>query len=285
MAGKGQVWERRMMMAGLLVLALLVLGAGYRMLRIGFGRVCDDFLYPYLRLARIGSSALSDRSLLAYSRFELAEKLEALQERERNLALQATMVGNLLQENAQLRRTAGYSPPPEWSPVKAEIIKRDPMKWRERFTLDRGTADGVVEGSAVIDVGEDGRAQFVGVIERVGKHSSTVQTLYNRGLRISARLGAARTVGFVNAGETPTADGSIPVGYLPDEGRYLPDEPLYTTGFERGIPAGLALGELSSVEEQVSLFSGRPYRSGRLRPAADLDHLRFVVIAVPKAGR
>lgn len=285
MAGKGRVWERRMLIAGLLALALLVLGVGYRMLRIGFGRVCDDFLYPYLRLARVGSTALSDRSLLAYSRSELAEKLEVLQEQNRNLSLQAATVGALLQENAQLRRVAGFAPPPEWSPLKAEIIRRDPMKWRERFTLDRGAADGAVERAAVVDIGEDGRAQLVGVIERVGKHTSTVQTLHSRGLRLSARLGGAQTVGFVNAGEASGGDGEIPVGYLPDEARYLPDEPMYTTGFERGIPAGLLLGELSSVEERGSRFSGRPYRSGRLRPAADFDHLRFVVIAVPKAGR
>ena len=113
MAGKGRVWERRMMMAGLLALALLVLGVGYRMLRIGFGRVCDDFLYPYLRLARVGSSALSDQSLLAYSRAELAEKLEALQRQNRDLALQTAMVSDLLEQNAQLRRNAGFAPPPE----------------------------------------------------------------------------------------------------------------------------------------------------------------------------
>ena len=50
------------MAAGLLVLALLVLGAGYRMLRGGFGRICDDFLYPYLRLARVGSSHLGGQA-------------------------------------------------------------------------------------------------------------------------------------------------------------------------------------------------------------------------------
>ena len=273
------------MAIGLLVLALVVLAAGYRMLRVGFGRVCDDFLYPYLRLERIGSSRLSDQSLLAYSRTELAEKLEALQNQNRHLALQAAVADNLLQENALLRKTAAFSPPQTWSSIKAEVIVRDPMMWRERFTIDRGEAAGVVTGAAVIDISPDGRPILVGVIERVGKRTSTVQTLHNSALRIAARFGSNRTVGFVNAGAAPRGDGMLPVGFLPREVHYVHNESAVTTGFEHGIPAGIVIGELSSVEEPASQFSNRPYLSGWLKPAADFDNVRFVVIAVPKAGR
>ena len=272
------------MAAGLLVLALLVLSVGYRMLRVGFGRICDDFMYPYLRLSRVSSSRLSDLSLLSYSRRELAEKLEALQEQNRDLALQAALAGSLLQENADLRRKAGYVPPPEWRALRAEVVKRDPMKWRERFTLDRGEADGVTSGAAVIDIGADGRAQFIGVIERVGRHTSTVMTLYSGVLRISARVGQ-RSVGFVNAASSPRGDGRVPIGYLPGGVHYICGDVVVTTGFERGIPAGLVIGELDSVEDSGAEFSGRPYRSGRIRPAADLDHVRLVIVTVPKTGR
>ena len=293
MADKGRLWERRLMAIGLVVLALLVLGAGYRMLRRGFGRICDDFLYPYLRLARVGSSQLSDQSLLAYSREELAEKLEALQNQNRDLVLQAAAAGRLLEENAKLRKAARFSPPPEWSALKAEVILRDPMMWRERFTVDRGSADGVVAGAAVIDIGVDGRPLFIGVIEHVGRHTSSVQTLYNSELRIAAQLGTSQTVGFVNAGTVPSAkmeqekrsNGMCPLGYLPRGVRYMPNEAVVTTGFERGIPAGLVIGELVSVENMETRFSSRLYLSGWLRPAAEFDRVRFVMIALPKAGK
>ena len=282
MAGKGRLWERRVMAAGLLVLALVVLSAGYRMLRVGFGRSCDDFLYPYLRLARVSSSRLSNHSLLAYSRTELAEKLEALQDQNRNLAMQAATAEKLLRENAQLREISDFSPPQEWSAMKAEVILRDPMTWRERFTVDRGEADGVVSGSAVIDIGADGRPVLIGVIERVGKRASTVQTLQNSGLSIAAQFGPNQTVGFVNVGGTPRGDGMLPVGYLPRGEHYRHNESALTTGFEHGIPAGLLVGELVSVEEPGTEFSNRPYLSGWLKPAAEFDNVRFVIIAVPK---
>ena len=273
------------MAAGLLVLALLVLSAGYRMLRVGYGRICNDFLYPYLRLERAASTKLSDQSLLAYSRTELAEKLDALQQQNRMLSLGAASAEELRKENAQLRKIANFSPPPEWTALKAEVILRDPLMWRERFTVDRGSADGVVPGAAVVDVGADGRPALLGVIERVGRHTSTVQTLCSGALRIAAQMGSSQAVGFVNIGSVSRGDGTLPIGYLPRGVRYRHGEQAFTTGFERGVPGGIVIGELSAVEAPATRFSGRAYLSGSLKAAADFDSVRFVGIAVPKAGR
>jgi single-strand DNA-binding protein len=87
---------------------------------------------------------------------------------------------------------------------------------------------------------------------------------------------------FVGA---PRGDGMLPVGFLPRGGRYRHNESALTTGFERGIPAGLVIGELVSVENMETRFSSRLYLSGWLRPAAEFDRVRFVVIALPKAGK
>ena len=284
MAEKGRLWEKRALAAGVLVLALVVLAAGYRMLRPAAGRFFGDFLYPYLRLSRLGMSKLSDQSLLAYSRVELAAKVEELQRRNRHLALQAAAAGELLRENGELRRLMSFSAPAGWSSLAAEIILRDPLMWRERFTVDRGEADGVRPGAAVFDVGTDGRPIFVGVIERVGRRTSTVLTLHNDALRLSAHLGSSGAVGFVNAGASPGDDGTVPIGYLPRGMLYRPDEAVVTTGFERGIPPGLMIGTLASVEEPEARFANRLHLSGRLRPAAELDGIRFVMITTNPAA-
>ena len=280
-------WERRMLAAGMLTLALLVLCAGYRVLRIGVGRFLDDFFHPYLRLARLGATQLSDASLLAYSRAELAAKLEALQRQNRTLALQAAAAGELLQENEELRKLVEFSTPAERSYLPAEIILRDPLMWRERFTVDRGENDGVRTGSAVIAVAADGRPLLAGVVERVGKRTSTVLTLFNGALRLSAKLGTSGAVGFVNAGAERNGDGTIPLGYLPTGVAYHPGEAALTTGFEEGIPPGLVIGELAAADAPVTIFDHRTHLSGKLRPAADFDSLRFVMISGvrPEAGR
>ena len=285
MTGKDRLWERRTLAAGVLVLALLVLCAGYRVLRNGAGRFFDDFFYPYLRLARISSDRLSDQSLLAYSRGELAVKLEELQRQNRSLSLRAAAAGELLQENEELRKLVSFSAHPSRRYLPAEIILRDPLIWRERFTVDRGERDGVRPGAAVIDVAADGRPLLVGVIERAGKRTSTVLTLYNGALKLSCRLGTSGAVGFVNAGATRQGDGSVPIGYLPVGAGYQPGEAVVTTGFEEGIPPGLVIGELATVEDSGTVFANRPHLAGTLKPAADFDGLRFVVISGFSAGK
>lgn len=286
MKGKNRLWERRALAAGVLVLALLVLCAGYRVLRQGGGRFFDDFFRPYLRLARIGADQLSDASLLAYDRSELASRLETLQRQNRALALRAAAAGELLQENEELRRMMEFSPPVAHSYLPAEIILRDPLMWRERFTVDRGENDGVRNGAAVIDIDADGRPMLVGVIERTGKRTSTVLTICNGALRLSARLGTSGAVGFVNAGADRGSDGTIPFGYLPLGTGYHPGEAALTTGFEAGIPPGLVVGELVDAEAPGTLFDHRTHLSGKLKPAADFDGLRFVMISGARpAGR
>ncbi len=284
MTGINRLWERKALAAGVLVLSLVVLGAGYRVLRNGAGRFFDDFFYPYLHLSKLGSSKLADLSLLAYSRRELAVKLEDLERRNRTLALQAAAAGELLEENEELRKLVEFSAPRRRSYLAAEIILRDPLMWRERFTVDRGEADGVSRGAAVIDVSGDGRLSLVGVIERVGKRTSTVLTLRNGALRISARIGASGAVGFVNTGAERSADGTIPIGYLPSGGGCRPGEAVLTTGFEAGIPSGVTIGVISEMERLGSLFADRPFLTGKVVPAADFDTLRFVVIAVNAAS-
>ena len=143
--------------------------------------------------------------------------------------------------------------------------------------------DGVRRGAAVIDVLGDGRMSLVGVIEQVGRRTSTVLTLRNGALRISARVGASGAVGFVNTGAGPSVDGTIPIGYLPSGGGYRPGVAVLTTGFEAGIPPGVTIGVISEVERRGSLFSDRPFLSGKVAPAADFDTLRFVVIATNAA--
>lgn len=282
MAGRGRLWERRVLALGALALALLVLGAGYRLFRDSIGRICNDFLYPYLHLERAGASHLAG----VFGDDEAAGRIAELQKRNAELSIRLLEAEQALKEYPELRRTANFSPPPEWSTLKAEVIKRDPLMWRERFTVDRGSEDGVVSGAAVvgIDVDAAGRPLLIGVIERVDKRSSTVRTLYS-GLRIVAQLGSPRKVGEVNAGALSRDDGLLPIGYLPRVEHYSRSEEAVTTGYERRIPAGLVIGKLVSVEDLEERFSSHPCLSGGLKPAADIDGVRFVVIAVPKGGK
>ena len=271
-------WNRRLVRGGAVVLLALLLFSGYQVLRSGAGKLFGDFFYPYLEMSRLGVNTVADRSLLLLSHDELARKCAALAGQNRILALQAAAAAQLLGENEELRRLSGLRPPAKWSYIGAEIILRDPLDWQERFTINRGESDSMVPGAAVLTVSADGRPLLAGVVERVGKHSSTVITLLNPALRLSGVISTPKgAVGFLNCGER-TGRGKVPLGFLPVQLHYTPGAAILSTGFEANIPGGIQLGVLDSVEEADPVYSNVSTISGLMTPAVDFDSLRFLVV-------
>ena len=279
MATSGHKFDRRLILIAALAIVLLLGFAGYRSLRLGAGRLFGDFFYPYLELLRSGVDAVSDQSLLLYSRAQLAARLEQLQETNRQLAVQAAASGELFRENTSLRRLLDLPIPAGWSYSAAEIILRDTLLWNERFSINRGSRDGITAGAAVLTVTPEGRPLLAGVVDRVGEHTADVITLYSPNLRLSVLFPATGATGITNAGERHPAPGRIPVGYLPAQYRYTLHEAALTTGFETNIPGGIKVGELSYVDEAPNRFSNALYLSGLLRPSAEFDSIRFVIVA------
>jgi len=280
MAESDMRWDRRLAVILALAAFFLLLLASYRALRGSIGKLVGDFCYPYWKLSRVTADSVSDSSLLAYDRAELVAKLEQLQRENRRLALQAAIAAELLQSNDELRRLSGMSGSSRWNFQPAEIILRDPLFWRESFTINCGYESGIESGAAVIDTTPDCRPVLVGVVERVSRHTSTVITVCHPDLRLSCRLGKSGAIGLLNSGSARRlAGGRIPLGFLPTHLGYQPGEAVSTTGFERHIPSGLLIGELAAVDEPDSIFSEALSINGSLKPAADFGRMRFLSVA------
>ena len=268
-----------------ILLFLLLSAAVYHALRPGLGRLTADFFYPYLRVSRLAVKAVSDRTLLSFNRLELAAKLEQQQKINAALAFQAAAAAELLRENQELRRYLGIKVPENWNYIVSEVMLRDPLLWLEHFTIDRGSADGVEPGDAVLDVSEAGIPILIGIIGSCGKHNSEVMTVYNPDFCFSAGIGPTRITGFINAGSRQGSDGRIPVGYLPSTEALSIGSAVFTTGFEKRIPGGVKIGELEQIEESNPLFSSTNRISGLIRPAFNPNRLRFVIIARRSGGK
>ncbi|MBR7103566.1 MAG: rod shape-determining protein MreC [Lentisphaeria bacterium] len=263
-----------------LLLLLLLATAVYHAIRPGIGRLTADFFYPYLRVSRMAVHTVSDRTLLSFSRAELAAKLEQLQKQNTALAIQAAASAELLRENQTLRSYLGLNTPEKWHYIAAEVMLRDPLLWLEHFTINRGSVDGLEPGDAVLDVAEEGIPVLAGIIGSCGKHHAEVLTVFNPDFSFSASIGPRRVIGFVNAGTARNAgDGRVPVGYITSAEMPAAGSAVITTGFEKRIPGGIKIGELDQLEESHPLFSGSARNSGLIRPAFNPNRLRFVLIA------
>ncbi len=142
----------------------------------------------------------------------------------------------------------------------------------------------VLPGAAVLAVlpgAGEARPMLVGMVREVTGHTARVQTLLNSELQISCRYEASGAVGFLNvsSGEAEPDDDLVPVGYLPTQD-YLIGNLMVSTGYEQHLPSGIPIGRLADIGRSNTPFNGRLYRTVKLRPLADYNLLKFVVLAV-----
>lgn len=276
LSGKSRKSPRTVIICAVCILLLLiVITSVFNMARYVVSRFSDGFFYPYMRLTS-PSKKLTDTSLLMEDKSTLAAKVEELTNVNRNLALQGQAAAGLLEENRQLRNLHKLRASGQIKFIVAEIMLRDPLNFRSAFTIGKGSRDGVQEGSAVVEVAEDGKLLLVGVISEVGARTAKVITVVNPALRISGRVGSNKEVGFTNSGGSASRRDRIAFGMLPIRDDYIPGNLVTTTGFEQGVPAGIKIGELHTVNNSRS-FDQHEYNC-ELIPSARFASLRFVAV-------
>lgn len=260
-----------------IIFLLLILASGFRVVKFAMARFADGFFYPYLQTVS-PSRKLTDSTLLLQDKGTLAAKVEKLTESNQQLALQASATGELLEENRKLRSILNLRFRTTPSYTVAEIMLRDPLHFREGFTINKGRRDGIVKGAAVVDVTADGQMLLVGVISETGARTSKVTTIANSDLRVSGMVSSNQEIGFTNTGAAVSDRERLSFGMLPLREDYLNGNLVTTTGFEKGIPAGIKLGELYTVNASSS-YEQKDYHC-ELTLAVRFETLRFVAIAL-----
>ena len=258
---------------------ILVVLATYNFAYRQIGRIAGRFFAPYLRMNNLVDRQVADQSLLLLSREEMAKKIEVLLEQNRQLSLQKVVNESLYLENQRLRRLAKMPSSSFWNCQTGEIVVRDPYFWNGHFTVNRGSADGVIPGAAVIDLDSAGQPVLVGIVSSVDEHSCVVFTVLNPEFRCSFRTGKSGNVGYINAGEHRAGNGMIALDYLAGNDARVEDV-IVTTGFEQLIPSGLKIGTITSINNIDKLYSSELYHFGDAQPAADFNMLKFVIIII-----
>ena len=258
-----------------ILLLLIVLTSVFSVARFAFSRFADGFFYPYMRLMT-PADRLTDTSLLMEDKSTLAAKVEKLSNVNHSLALQGQAATELMEENRQLRSMLKLRKSRQMDFTVAEILLRDPLNFRTGFTIGKGSRDGIKKGSAAVEVSAEGKLLLVGVVTEVGARTSKVTTIANPALHISGRVASNKEIGFTNTANAPSAGERISFGMLPVRDDYNHCDMVTTTGFEQGIPAGIKIGELYTLNTVIAGFQ-QEYDC-ELLPAVRFSSLRFVAI-------
>ena len=176
-----------------------------------------------------------------------AEELARLRERAAALEAAAAEAEALRRQNAQLRETLHLEPPKGWGAVAAQVIGRDPLQWNEILTINRGYADGVVTGAAVLSDGA-----LFGRVLHSDRHSAQVVALTSPQCRFGVRLPAQgnrpAVEGVLHGAGDLFFDGrrGFVVECLPPVLEVSADEMLVSSALGGWMPDGLPVGHVQA---------------------------------------
>jgi len=195
--------------------------------------------------------------------FQTREALEAENERlrssARDLELRAMRYEDLARENGELRGLREALPPvaDRWLP--AEIVNIQLSSLRQRLLLNRGVANGVFKGQAVLD--DKG---LIGQTTHVGPWSAEVILITDPEHAVPVRVERTglRTIA-VGAGDTT----SLALPYLPGNADIKSGDLLVTSGLGGVFPEGYPVARVTEVHRDAV----QPLAQVRATPLAHMD--------------
>ncbi len=206
--------------------------------------------------------------------FSLRQENEAL--RAMNLAL-TDEVSRLREgklENIRLRQMLNLKQRGEHRYIAASVIGKNLQLLRNTITVDAGEQEGVRVNMPVVS--ESG---LVGKIIATGGHYAIGQILFNRDLRVSAKVQRSRVDGIVRWDGGTTLQLEQVARTMDVQSGDL----VVTSEYSAFYPEGTRIGVVSRAEP----IPGSLFLSVELTPAVDFTHLEevFVLVHQPDTSR
>lgn len=201
---------------------------------------------------------------------ELQKENAALKEQLRALNEKVSAASALFAENASLKEMLSFKERTNFELIPAEVAGTDPDATVRALVINVGTEAGVVRGAAVIA----GNGTFVGKIERTAPGRSTVLLPVDPRSAIAVMVSDHPETNGVAGGEKGL---SVAMTLIPQHAPLSEGDIVVTTGRETGIPRGLVVGKIESINGVPS----DPFMSATVVPT--IDPLALTKIAVIRA--
>ncbi len=216
-----------------------------------------------------------------FSRFsskdELQQQIEALEQELADLRGRVTDYDQLKRENEQMQALLELKEANQDMTFQmAEVTARSTDGWSSKFTIDRGSLDGVALYDPVITK----ESYLVGYVCKVGPTWATVVTLFDSSIAVGATLSSTRDVGTVENSLETASEGLCRMLYLPGDHSVPRGETAITSGSAR-FPKGLLIGTVESSEQSSDGLTTIAY----IRPFADIPDLRDVFVVTSFRGQ
>lgn len=207
---------------------------------------------------------------------DLAQELEKVK-RERDAALAENVQLKAKQKDLEkLQSIVDFQDShAELTLVTARVLGVDPLNLQKYIVIDKGSADGIREGQAVVDPN-----YFVGlVVGPVGEHSAKVMLVIDASQGVGAQLMDSGAGGIVY-GRWQTG-GRLEMAYVDRAVKPKPGELVVTSKSAEtqtaDVPGNLIIGV---VEDEPETFNQGDTQTIKVLPASDFDNLSLVAVIV-----
>lgn len=212
------------------------------------------------------SNAVSDffdlRNVQAENK-ELTQRLTDLSE-ENNILLSDKEELIRLRQLYELDVTYGQYPK-----VAARVIGKDSEQWFQEFRIDKGAADGILEGMNVLSGGG-----LCGIVIETGTHYATVRAIIDDESAVYAMSRISSDTCLVRGNSTLYVDGLLDLTNIDKNARISSGDAIVTSNLSTKYLPGLLIGYV----DQIAVNSQQLSQSGTLIPVATFDNLQEVLV-------
>ena len=207
--------------------------------------------------------------IYAYDR--MVEENNSLRAENAALREEARSFKELEEENERLRALFDWSVKhTDFNLESAKIVAWDASNYVSAFTISKGANAGIELGDCVVT--EYGA--LVGQIMELGDEWATVRSVIDVDMDVGALVGDESFAGVITGEFSLMKQGLTRVTYLTSGAQIFPKDEVLTSGKGGSFPAGLLIGEISTVMTEA----GGQMTYGIVTPACDVSRLSQVFI-------
>lgn len=230
----------------------------------------DNTQIRFLRAFAIGFVGTLQSGVSAVPNvFELQSENKYLREKNIELANEVASLKEAKLENIRLSKLLTLKDKNVLGVISAKIVNKSLVQTRNTITINAGENDSIKVNMPVIT--DDG---LVGKIVGVSKSYSIAQILYNKDLRISAKVQRSRVDGIF----TYDGVGNLILTNVPKAADVNPGDLIITSEYSNLFPGGIPLGTVLETGNLDNLF-----KKITVKPVVNFSILEevFVVKSLP----
>jgi rod shape-determining protein MreC len=169
----------------------------------------------------------------------LTRENEFLREENKELLSRIVEIGDLREENEELRTALGLGLADDYELTEARVFS---VNLEQDFVLiNKGKQDGIEKGMPVIDF----HNVLIGRVEEVYANQSEVFLISNQALKFSVEIEGKKINGLVKG----KGKGEVFLDLVPKEEDLVSGALITTAGLEANFPHGLLVGRIGEIEK------------------------------------